>query len=94
VTEEHVAQLEREIDRRETALPALRTFILPGGSPVGALLHLARTVCRRAERRIVTLAEKDGVDARVIVYVNRLSDLLFVLARQENRRARRPETAW
>ncbi len=94
VTEKHVAHIESEIDRREAALPPLRTFILPGGSPVGALLHLARTVCRRAERTIVTLAVREPVDARVIVYVNRLSDLLFVLARHENRRARKPETAW
>lgn len=94
VSEEHVARLEREIDRREARLPPLRSFILPGGSPAGALLHLARTVCRRAERTIVTLARREDVDARVIVYVNRLSDLLFVLARHENRRARKPETEW
>jgi len=94
VSAEHVARLEREIDRREEQLPALRSFILPGGSPVGALLHLARTVCRRAERSIVTLAKREDVDARVIAYVNRLSDLLFVLARHENRRSRKPETEW
>lgn len=94
VTDAHVTRLEREIDRREAALPPLRAFVLPGGSQVGALLHLARAVCRRAERAVVTLAERDSVDARVVSYVNRLSDLLFVLARHENRRARRPETRW
>ena len=94
VTEAHVTRLEREIDRREAALPPLRAFVLPGGSRAGALLHLARTVCRRAERSIVTLAERESVDPRVVTYVNRLSDLLFVLARHENRRARRPETRW
>jgi cob(I)alamin adenosyltransferase len=92
--DQHVARLEREIDRCQAALTPLRRFILPGGSPVGALLHLARTVCRRAERGIVALARRESVDPRVVAYVNRLSDLLFVLARDENRRARRSETAW
>jgi cob(I)alamin adenosyltransferase len=92
--DEHVVRLERAIDRCQAGLPPLRRFILPGGSPVGALLHLARTVCRRAERSIVALARSESVDARVVVYVNRLSDLLFVLAREENRRARRTETTW
>lgn len=94
VTEAHATHLEREIDRREAALAPLRAFILPGGSRAGALLHLARAVCRRAERSVVGLAQRESVDPRVLVYLNRLSDLLFVLARQENRRARRPETRW
>ena len=94
VAEAHVERLEREIDRCEAKLEPLRAFILPGGSRVGALLHLARTVCRRAERAVVTLSQHEGVDPRVMVYVNRLSDLLFVLARLENRRARRRETRW
>jgi len=94
VDEEHVARLEHEIDSCQAALPPLRRFILPGGSPVGALLHLARTVCRRSERTIVTLSQSATVDPLVLIYVNRLSDLLFVLAREENRRARRTETAW
>jgi cob(I)alamin adenosyltransferase len=90
----HVARLESEIDRCEAKLPPLRAFVLPGGSRVGALLHLARTVCRRAERTAVALAQREAVDAAVLSYVNRLSDLLFVLARLENRRAGRHETRW
>ena len=86
------ARLEQAIDRLEADLPALRRFILPGGSETGALLHLARTVCRRAERRIVALGE--ATDASAIVYVNRLSDLLFVMARTANRRAGAGETEW
>ena len=75
----------------EAELPPLRRFILPGGSSAGALLHLARTVCRRAERRIVAL---DGADPVTVVYVNRLSDLLFVMARLVNHRAGVPEAEW
>ena len=77
---EQVARLEQAIDRLETGLPPLRRFILPGGSPAGSLLHLARTVCRRAERRVVGLGP-GSVEADVIIYLNRLSDLLFVMAR-------------
>ena len=87
------ARLERWIDEADAVLPALRRFLLPGGAPAGALLHLARTVCRRAERRIVALGP-DAVDAAVIVYMNRLSDLLFVLARVANARAAVPELEW
>lgn len=86
--------LEPEIDRLEATLPPLRTFILPGGSPGGAALHLARTVCRRAERRVVTLSQKGGVSAETIVYLNRLSDLLFVMARSANVRAGVAEAPW
>lgn len=86
--------LEPEIDRLDAALPPLRTFILPGGSPGGAALHLARTVCRRAERRVVTLARKSGVSPEAVVYLNRLSDLLFVMARSANARAGVPEAPW
>jgi cob(I)alamin adenosyltransferase len=93
VTAEQIELLERTIDRLETELPPLRRFILPGGSPAGALLHLARTVCRRAERRVVALGA-DSVDPGVIVYLNRLSDLLFVMARAVNHRAGIPETEW
>jgi cob(I)alamin adenosyltransferase len=88
-----VARLERLIDRLEGGLTPLRRFILPGGSPAGAWLHLARTVCRRAERRVVALGP-DAVDPIVIVYLNRLSDLLFVMARAVNQRAGVPETEW
>jgi len=86
--------LEPEIDRLDALLPPLRTFILPGGSPAGAALHLARTVCRRAERRLVTLARKEKISPGAIVYLNRLSDLLFVMARSANAHAGIPEAPW
>ena len=88
-----IARLETWIDTFEEELPPLRRFILPGGSAPGATLHLARTVCRRAERRIVGLG-RDAVGPVLITYVNRLSDLLFVLARAVNTRAGVSETAW
>jgi cob(I)alamin adenosyltransferase len=91
---ERIAQLERWIDQAEEALPELRAFIMPGGSPGGAALHVARTVCRRAEREIVALAAAEQVDSSVIVYLNRLSDLLFVWARRENMHAGAPEKQW
>lgn len=86
--------LEQWIDEAEALLPELRSFILPGGSTGGAALHVARTVCRRAERRVVELAHHDDVEASIIVYLNRLSDLLFVLARLENQVAGQPEQPW
>jgi cob(I)alamin adenosyltransferase len=88
-----VARLESTIDRLEAELPPLRRFILAGGAPAGAALHVARTVCRRAERRIVGLGP-GAVDGTLIVYMNRLSDLLFVMARAVNHRAGVPETEW
>ena len=87
------AQLEAWIDAADAELPPLRRFVLPGGSPAGALLHFARTVCRRAERRIVALGP-GAVDAAVLVSLNRLSDLLFVLARVANARAGASEPEW
>ena len=93
VTAADVEILERTIDRLEAELPPLRRFILPGGSPAGALLHVARTVCRRAERRVVSLGT-DEVEPILVVYLNRLSDLLFVMARAVNHRAGVPETEW
>lgn len=83
---EEIKQLEGEIDQFESTLPPLTQFILPAGSPAAAALHLARTVCRRAERRVVSLSHTadDAVRAEAIVYLNRLSDLLFVLARAAN----------
>ena len=87
-----VARLEALIDRLETELPPLTHFILAGGSPAGAALHVARTVCRRAERRLIALQPPpDGVLVR---YINRLSDLLFVMARVVNRRQATAETVW
>lgn len=79
--------LEAVIDRHEATLPPLKSFILPGGSPKAAALHLARTVCRRAERSVVTLARESDVSPPLVTYLNRLSDLLFVLARAVNRAA-------
>ena len=90
---EDVERLEKAIDRFESEVPALRRFILPGGSQAGAMLHLARTVCRRAERRVVALGA-DAVEAHVVMYLNRLSDLLFVVARAVNHRAHAPEVEW
>jgi cob(I)alamin adenosyltransferase len=90
---EDVARLEAWIDRLEGELPPLRRFILAGGSPVGAHLHFARTVCRRAERRIVGLGAGE-VDPALVTYINRLSDLLFVMARAANHRAGAPEHEW
>ena len=89
-----VRRLEREIDARQSKMEPLRAFILPGGAPLGAFLHLARTVCRRAERSIVALTRKDPVDPVLLAYVNRLSDLLFVLARHQNLKSGRAEDRW
>jgi len=93
ITEADITRLEETIDRLEGELPPLRRFILPGGSSAGAALHLARTVCRRAERRVVALGSEQ-VEPVVVVYLNRLSDLLFVMARAVNHRAAAPETEW
>ena len=84
VTPEQVARLEREIDETNDRLAPLNSFVLPGGTPAAAYLHLARTVARRAERDITALAEREAVNPEAIRYVNRLSDLLFVLARAAN----------
>jgi cob(I)alamin adenosyltransferase len=92
IADADVERLEQLIDRLERELPPLRRFILAGGSPAGAALHVARTVCRRAERRMVAL--QPPVDAVLLRYVNRLSDLLFVLARVVNHRGGVPETEW
>jgi cob(I)alamin adenosyltransferase len=89
-----VATLEGAIDRLETGLPPLKTFILPGGAPKGAALHVARTVCRRAERGVVGLAREVAISPAIGRYLNRLSDLLFVLARSANARAGAGELPW
>jgi cob(I)alamin adenosyltransferase len=89
-----VTQLETWIDHLEHDLEPLQNFILPGGAPLAAQLHLARTICRRAERRLVTLADVETIDPRLIRYLNRLGDLLFVMARWSNARAGAAETAW
>jgi cob(I)alamin adenosyltransferase len=97
-----IPELEQWIDEAEAGLPELRAFVMPGGSPGGAALHVARTVCRRAERDVVHLDRAAGeaadphgaVAASIIVYLNRLSDLLFVWARRENRHAGADEVQW
>ena len=93
VGDSDIVRLENWIDQLEAPVPPLRRFILPGGTPVGALLHLGRTICRRAERAVVALGS-EAVDEQVVVYLNRLSDLLFVLARAVNQRAGHAETEW
>lgn len=88
------ARLEAAMDAWDEELPALSNFVLPGGTRTAAALHLARTVCRRAERRAVALAGEVEVDAAVLVYLNRLSDFLFVAARIANHRAKKEEPLW
>jgi cob(I)alamin adenosyltransferase len=92
LTDADVTRVEGLIDQLEAELPPLRRFILAGGTPAAAAIHVARTVCRRAERRMVAL--DPAVDAVLLRYVNRLSDLLFVLARVVNHRAGAAETEW
>jgi cob(I)alamin adenosyltransferase len=96
VDEERIGQLERAIDDGDRELEPLRSFIVPGGSPKAAALHLARTICRRAERRVVSLTDSgiDEIPQVVVIYLNRLSDLLFTLARVANRRAGAGEVTW
>lgn len=89
-----IAELERAIDDGESELEPLTAFILPGGTPKSAALHVARTVCRRAERRVIALGSEIELPPVVVKYLNRLSDLLFVLARVANRRAGASEVTW
>jgi cob(I)alamin adenosyltransferase len=93
VTDDDITRLEGWIDRLESELPPLRRFILAGGCRAGAALHVARTVCRRAERSIVALGS-GTVEPELLTYINRLSDLLFVMARAANRRAGSAEMEW
>lgn len=92
--ETRVADFERLIDEADRELPPLRAFILPAGTSKAAALHVARTVCRRAERSVVALAERSEVPALFLIYLNRLSDLLFTLARLANHRAGRGDVTW
>ena len=91
-----IRRLEEWIDALESALPPLRRFILAGGSQPGAALHVARTICRRAERSMVGLLTADtaAFEPDLLIYINRLSDLLFVMARRANQRAGTPEIEW
>jgi len=92
IADDHVARLESLIDRFDGEVPPLRRFILAGGTPAAAALHVARTVCRRAERRMVGL--QPPIDPVLVRYINRLSDLLFAMARYENHRLGVAETEW
>jgi cob(I)alamin adenosyltransferase len=89
-----IGMLEHMIDGHEAKLEPLKNFILPGGTPKAAAFHLARTVCRRAERAVVSLAREQEVSPSIVKYLNRLSDLLFVLARATNAQAGRPDVTW
>jgi cob(I)alamin adenosyltransferase len=89
-----VGDMERLIDGADQELPPLTAFVLPAGTPKAAALHLARTVCRRAERTVVALAREDDVPALFLVYLNRLSDLLFTLSRVANHRAGHADVTW
>jgi cob(I)alamin adenosyltransferase len=94
VTDERIAQLERDCDRFNAELPELRSFVLPGGSEAAARLHVARTVCRRAEREALATSREVEINPLVLVYLNRLADLLFILARAANAAAGRAEPLW
>jgi cob(I)alamin adenosyltransferase len=89
-----VGELEAEIDGMWSQLPPLQHFIIPGGSKIASILHLARTVCRRAERDIIALSQKEPVDQGIITYMNRVGDLLFAHARYINYRKKVPEAIW
>lgn len=92
--EDDVLFLEKEIDRMEEALPSLRSFILPGGNTVVSYAHIARCVCRRCERVVTHLGEESTIDLRILVYINRLSDYLFVLSRFFGQSFNVAETPW
>jgi cob(I)alamin adenosyltransferase len=94
VSEEHVARLEEAVSRHNADLPPLKEFILPGGCRAAALAHVSRTVCRRAERAVVRLASGEAVNRSARMYLNRLSDLLFVLARTLNRAMKCNDVLW
>ncbi len=94
IGDDRISALERAIDAAEARLQPLEHFVLPGGTPKAGALHLARAVCRRAERAVVRLARETAVPPVILVYLNRLSDLLFVLARRANAEAGRPDVAW
>jgi cob(I)alamin adenosyltransferase len=89
-----IAVLEAAIDAQESGLEPLKNFILPGGTPKAAALHLGRTVCRRAERAVVAAGRHERISPAILRYLNRLSDLLFVLARAANAHAGRPDVKW
>jgi len=94
IEERHVAALEKTMDALTEQLPPLENFVLPGGSPGAAALHVARTVCRRAERCLIVLSRLEAVGPHTVIYLNRLSDALFVMARYENKMRGVPDVLW
>lgn len=94
LSDETILELEHQIDRFEEMLSPLNNFILPGGAKSAAMMHMARTVCRRAERRVVALKSTEKISENIVIFLNRLSDLLFVLSRIENKEAKIPDTPW
>ena len=94
VKQHHVSELEQILDELNTNLSPLKDFILPGGSAAAAVCHVARTVCRRAERRIISLSKQEQMSELIVQYLNRLSDLLFVIARTLNVQAGRQDVLW
>jgi len=94
VSEDDISGSEKAIDFFESQLEEIRFFILPGGSKSAAQLHLARTICRRAEREIVVLAQQEEINQKIVIFVNRISDLLFVLSRIENKASGIPDQKW
>jgi len=94
MTEQNILDLEKEIDGMETELPPMRSFVLPGGHPSVSFCHVSRTVCRRAERLVISLHETEPVDLLILKYLNRLSDYLFVLSRKMSRELNAQESPW
>jgi cob(I)alamin adenosyltransferase len=94
LTDTHSTRLESWIDELIEGLPELRSFVLPGGTELNAVLHVARTVCRRTERSVLRLSRAETVARPVLVYLNRLSDLLFAMSRYESHRSGTPEYLW
>ena len=94
IMQQHVTDLEKQLDNLNENLEPLKDFILPGGTPAAAYTHLARTVCRRAERSLISLHSKETVSENILQYMNRLSDLLFVLARHINKQSGHSDILW
>ncbi len=94
ISDDHITKLEQWIDNATLSVPELRSFVLPGGSELNSTLHIARAVCRRSERSVITLSRGESVPEKIIIYLNRLSDLLFAYARKESITAGTPEYLW
>lgn len=94
ISEDYILNLEKEIDKYEAELGTLKNFILPGGSKGASFLHVCRTICRRAERKVVSLSKKEKINENIQIYLNRLSDLFFVLSRFENKVSNHPDIIW